>query len=191
MSAPSIARVPAGHGSSSGRFASNSHAETDLTLDGAPVSAPGAAVPEQITHRDPRVVAIIGLAQDQLAGAEGDLYPVFRTYAAGLSDTEADLHWNRLLTATRRYEMFADPETGEDAAEDALENGDPDLLGERSLSDYEKINEADRPGESEYVGFDFPRAAEDLTGDWETAVDQAAIDTVRLTGAREGPYQAA
>jgi len=77
------------------------------------------------------------------------------------------------------------PDTGEDAAEEALEAADPGVVGDRSLSDYESVNEADLPDENDYIGFDFPRAAEDLTADWDPKVDQAAIDTVRTVTQRQ------
>ena len=182
MSAPSIVRIPSGT-ANGGRFAPNGHSESEVTLDGSTSTAPAAAT--EITHKNPMVGAITGLAQDHL-GNDGDLYPAFRGYASALSDDEAAEHWNRLTGAMRKYNRFADPETGEDAAEEALEAGDPAVVGDRSLSDYESWNEADRPGENEYPGFDFPRAAEDLTADWDARVDQAAIDTVRTVTDRQG-----
>ena len=185
MSAPSIVRVPAGQGINSGRFAPTGRAESEITLDDSTGAVPA------VTHKSPMVVAITGLAQDHLAGNDGDLYPAFRGYASELSNDEAAEHWARLTGAMSQYDRFADPHTGEDAAEAALEAVDPAVVGDRSLSDYESVNEADRPGENEYPGFDFPRAAEDLTADWDAKVDQAAIDTVTLISARRISHQAA
>ena len=194
MSAPSIVRIPAGT-ANGGRFAPNGHSESDITLDGSAETAgtaPAGTEPGDpaITHKSPMVVAITGLARDHL-GNEGDLYLAFRAYASALPDEEADEHWTRLTGAMRQYDRFADPDTGEDAAEEALETADPAVVGDRSLSDYESWNEADRPGENEYPGFDFPRAAEDLTGDWDAKVDQAAIDTVRAVTDRQAATKAA
>lgn len=203
MSAPSIIRVPAGQGINSGRFAPTGRAEVEITLDGPADTVSvetaqadavqTATVPADpaITHNTAMVVAITSLAQDHLAGADGDLYPAFRGYASPLPDDEAAEHWSRLTGAMSQYDRFADPDTGEDAAEEALETADPAVVGDRSLSDYESWNEADLPGESEYIGFDFPRAAEDLTADWDAKVDQAAIDTVTLINGRRISHQAA
>jgi len=186
MSAPSIVRIPAGT-ANGGRFAPTGHAESEVALDDSTTApAVGTETPAaEITHKSPMVVAITGLVQDHLDGQEGDLYPAFRLYASALFDDEAAEHWTRLTGAMRQYDRFADPETGEDAAEEALEAADPAVVGDRSLSDYESWNEADRPGENEYPGFDFPRAAEDLAGDWDTKVDDAAIAAVRTVTQRQ------
>lgn len=119
MSAPSIVRVPAGQGINSGRFAPTGRAEAEITLDGPAdtVSVETAADAVQtdavsgdpaITYKSPMVVAITGLAQDHLAGADGDLYPAFRGYASSLSDDQAAEHWTRLTGAMRQYDRFAD-----------------------------------------------------------------------------------
>ena len=142
MSAPSIVRVPTDQGVHSGRFAPHSRTEAGITLDGPADTMPAESA--VITHRTPMVAVITDLAQDHLAGADGDLYPAFRTYASVLSDDEAAEHWSRLTVAFAHFDRFADPDTGEEAAEDALESADPAVVGNRSLSDYEAWNDADR-----------------------------------------------
>lgn len=176
MSAPNIVRVPAGNGVHGGRFAPTTRSDSGLTLvDDAPPEVPAGAV----TRRSPMVVAIAGLAQDHIAQADGDLYQEFRAYTAPLTDDQASQHWAQLVGAMSNYERFADLHIGADAAEDALEAADTALIGDRVLSDYESVNDADRPGETDYVGFDFARAARDLTADWDAKVDQAAVGIVR------------
>lgn len=176
MSAPNIARIPAGNGIHGGRFAPTSRADSELTLVD---DAPPKASTSEITHRSPMVVAIADLAQDHVENTDDDLYPEFRVYTARITDQQAYEHWSRLVGAMSNYERFADLHTGADAAEEALEAGDTEVIGDRSLSDYESINDPERPGETGYIGFDFARAARDLTTDWDNRVDEAAVDTVR------------
>lgn len=185
MSAPSIHRVLAGNGIESGRFARAGHADSGVEL-GADLDT---AAIDLIDHKTPMVVALTELARDHCEAADGDLYPEFCRYAAALPAREAQTHWAKLTRATSNFDRFADPDAGEDAAEDALEAGDPAIVGNRSLSDYERFNEADRPGENDYIGFDFPQAAEDLAADWEAKVDAAAIDTVRAVSRAEAQPQ--
>lgn len=180
MRTSSIHRVPAGSGAEGGRFTRSGHTESEVELDATP-----AAATNRIDRKTPRVIAITGLARDHCAGSDSDRYPEFRRYTDSLTETDAQHHWLKLTEAIRQLDRFDDPDTGEQAAEDALEAGDAAIIGNRSLSDYEQFNDADRPGENDYIGYDFPQAAEDLTADWEAKVDQAAIDAAQAVSQDE------
>ena len=99
-------------------------------------------------------------------------YPAFRTVTPHLTDSERRRHWDTLLHAARRQLAFDDPATGCDAALDAIDNAsattDPAgvLLG-LDPQQYRTVNDADRPGENDYDGYDTAALALDLATRWD------------------------
>jgi len=100
-------------------------------------------------------------------------YPAFRTVTPHLTDTDRRRHWETLLDAARRQLALDDPATSCDAALDALDNAtttttDPTnaLLG-LDPRDYRTVNDADRPGENDYDGYDTAALALDLADRWD------------------------
>ncbi|HEY5151409.1 MAG TPA: hypothetical protein VIJ23_16645 [Mycobacterium sp.] len=98
-------------------------------------------------------------------------YPAFRTVTPHLADTERRRHWDALLDAARRQLAYDDPATGCDAALDAIDNAAatdpaPALLG-LDPQRYRTVNDADRPGENDYDGYDTAALALDLATRWD------------------------
>jgi len=110
-------------------------------------------------------------------------YPAFRTVTPHLADTERRRHWDALLDAARRQLALDDPATGCDAALHALDNAtattDPThaLLG-LDPQDYRIVNDADRPGENDYDGYDTAALALDLATRWDDELVRRARQAV-------------
>lgn len=114
-------------------------------------------------------------------------YPAFRTVTPHLTDTDRRRRWETLLDAARRQLAFDDPATGCDAALDAIDNAaattDPahTLLG-LDPEEYRTVNDADRPGESHYDGYDTAALALDLATRWDNELVKRARHAVDRHG---------
>ena len=110
-------------------------------------------------------------------------YPAFRTVTPHLTDTDRRRHWETLLDAARRQLALDDPATGCDAALDALDNAAVTTDPARALlgldpERYRTVNDADRPGENDYDGYDATALALDLATRWDNELVRRAHQAV-------------
>ena len=118
-----------------------------------------------------------------LLGNDDAGYPAFRTVTPHLTETDRRRHWETLLDAARRQLALDDPATGCDAALHALDNATATTDPARALlgldpERYRTVNDADRPGENDYDGYDTAALALDLATRWDDELVRRARQAV-------------
>lgn len=152
-------RQPAGQ-PTGGQFATTARTETGVQL-----GVTEAETPEQVLE-DLAERAFPPL-EDAPAGygmGRVDAQREARRVLSGLSDDDFyNHHWFGIESAAMQAQRFEADVDGEEA------DGAPphDTLGV-DLHDFMGVNEADRAGESDYVGYDFPAYAAAISEAWRT-----------------------
>lgn len=170
-------RQPAGQ-PTGGQFATTARAETGVQLTGAPGDE----------HRDLtlRVEDLADRAFPPLEGA-GEGYALGRVEAQRearqllphLSDDAFfNHHWFGIESAAMQAQRFEADEDGEEA-----DGASPADTLDVDLRDFMGINEADRAGESDYVGYDFPAYAAAIAEAWRTELKTRVRKAVEANAA--------
>lgn len=97
-----------------------------------------------------------------------DAQQAARAVLGALSDDEFfHQHWFGIESAAMQYQRFSCDQDGDEAAAASP----ADTIGV-DLSEFMSVNEADRPGEADYAGYDFRGFAQAVTDEWRATLEQ-------------------
>jgi hypothetical protein len=150
-----------GAGSANGQFATVALAATGTELHApAPV--------DELLKLTERAFPPLEEAPYVEAISRVDAQQAARAILGALSDDEFfHRHWFGIESAAMQYQRFSCDQDGEEAAAASP----ADTLGV-DLGEFMSVNEADRPGEADYVGYNFRGFAEEVTEEWRATLEQ-------------------
>lgn len=155
-----VNRQPAGQ-PTGGQFATTARAETGVQLS---ADDHAKALERQVEDLAERAFPPLGESNEEYAIGRVEAQREARKLLPALSDDDFfNHHWFGIESAAMQAQRFDADEDGEEA-----DGASPADTLDVDLHDFVGINEADRPGESDYVGYDFPAYAAAIAEAWRT-----------------------